>query len=54
MSITPNQYRKKPVTIEAMQWDGQLSTASAVIDWILTNGGTASYDCLTDTCGLKP
>jgi hypothetical protein len=36
-------YRKKPVVIEAVQWDGTVSAAKATIDWILAHGGTASY-----------
>lgn len=40
---TPKKYRKKPVTIEAVQWDGTVEGATPIIDWILTNGGTARY-----------
>ncbi len=36
-------YRKKPVTIQAMQWDGTALGATPIIDWILANGGSASY-----------
>lgn len=39
-----SKYRKKPVVIEAMQWDTQ-TDASVVIDWILSRGGTARYAC---------
>ena len=38
-------YRKKPVEIEAMQWDGTAPGATAVIDWVLSNDGTATYTC---------
>jgi hypothetical protein len=38
------KYRKKPVVIEAMQWDGTASGATPIIDWILSNGGTATFD----------
>ena len=41
----PKKYRKKPVVIEAMQWDGTAAGASDVIDWILAGGGTATYMC---------
>lgn len=37
------RYRKKPVEIEAMQWDGSVTSASEVIDWILSCDGTARY-----------
>jgi hypothetical protein len=36
-------YRKKPVVIEAQRWDGTVSAATQIIDWVLANGGTARY-----------
>lgn len=39
----PLLYRKKPVTIEAMQWDGTAAGATPIIDWVLANGATARY-----------
>lgn len=27
------EYRKRPVVIEAMQWDGSLASAQAVVEW---------------------
>lgn len=41
--MTPNRYRKKPVVIEATQWDGTAEDAASVIDWILSHGETARY-----------
>lgn len=43
------RYRKKPVVIEAMQWDGTAAGAGPVIDWVLRHGGTASYWCSNGT-----
>ena len=43
MSTTPKRYRKKPVVIEAMQWDGTAEGATPIINWILGNDGTARY-----------
>lgn len=40
---TPKKYRKKPVAIEAMQWDGTAEGATPIIDWILAHDGTARY-----------
>lgn len=37
------RYRSRPVVIEAMQWSGQVVDATAVIDWVLAGGGSASY-----------
>lgn len=37
------EFRKKPVVIEAKPWNGSVGWATAIIDWILTNGGTARY-----------
>ena len=39
------KYRKKPVVIEAMQWDGTAEGATPIIEWVLSNGGTANYVC---------
>lgn len=41
----PARFRKKPVEIEAIQWDGTAPGATVIIDWILGHGGTARYDC---------
>lgn len=39
----PQQYRKRPIVIEARQWDGSAAGATPVIEWVLTGGGTARY-----------
>lgn len=39
------KFRKKPVEIEAMQWDGTADGATRIIDWILSHGSTATYTC---------
>jgi hypothetical protein len=36
------RYRKRPVVIEAMQWDGTAEDAGPVINWILANGPRAA------------
>jgi hypothetical protein len=36
-------YRKKPVVVEAMHWDGYPVTATVIIDWMLASDGTARY-----------
>jgi hypothetical protein len=38
-----NKFRKKPVVIEAYQWDGFAEGAAPIINWILQNGGVARY-----------
>lgn len=39
------KYRKKPVVIEAVQWDGTAKGSTQIIDWILKNGErSARYD----------
>lgn len=35
------QFRKKPVVIEAIQFDGTLAKATEIIDWVFAGGGTA-------------
>lgn len=42
------RYRKKPVEIEAAQWDGTAEGATPIIDWILANGGVASFWDMND------
>jgi hypothetical protein len=37
------RYRKKPVEIEAIQWDGTAAGATPIINWVLENGSTARY-----------
>lgn len=32
------RFRKKPVTVEAMHWDGTPEGATPIIDWVLQNG----------------
>lgn len=39
---TAQQYRKKPVVIDAMRWEGGPAAASDVIDWILATGQRAA------------
>lgn len=40
-----SKFRKKPVVIEAHQWDGTAAGATPIIDWILSAEGTARYTC---------
>src|SRR5574343_1937154 len=37
------RFRKKPVEIEAMQWDGTAAGATHIINWVLDGNGTARY-----------
>lgn len=37
------KYRKKPVEIEARQWDGFEDTAKELIEWMRENGTNAFY-----------
>lgn len=39
------RYRKLPVEIDAIQWDGTATGATSIIDWILDSGSTANYVC---------
>jgi len=36
------RFRKKPVVIEAKQWDGTAKSAGPIIDWILTSGSRSA------------
>lgn len=37
------RYRKRPVEVDAAQWDGTAEGATPIIDWVLDGGGTATY-----------
>jgi hypothetical protein len=39
------KFRKKPVEVEAQQWDGTAKGATPIIDWILASDASASYLC---------
>jgi hypothetical protein len=49
----PGTYRKKPVQIQAIHWDGTAEGATPVIDWVLAGGGTARYSDATDAPGAR-
>lgn len=44
---TPKTYRKKPVEIEAMQYDGTARGATPILDWIYAYDERAYYRCST-------
>lgn len=44
--MDPKTFRKRPVEIEAMQWDGTAEGATPIIQWILDGGGTATFRCV--------
>ena len=50
--MTSQRFRKKPVEVEARQWNGTAYAASPIIDWILREGGTARYSC-DDGCNER-
>lgn len=33
ISLRPRRFRKKPVTVEAMQWDGTEASQQAIVTW---------------------
>lgn len=37
------RFRKKPVVIDAIQYDGTVEKATEIIDWVLAGGGTAHF-----------
>lgn len=44
----PQPFRKMPVEIEAMQFDGTPSTAMSIIDWALVNNAVIRCHCPDD------
>ena len=47
MTTTPQRFTKRPVTIEAIQWDGTKESASHILDWMFSwaidRGASANY-----------
>lgn len=41
--MEPKKYRKRPVVIEAIRFDGGPANASGIIDWVTDNDGTATW-----------
>lgn len=41
-------FRKKPVIIRAMQFKGSTESATGILDWVLANGGNATYHDIDD------
>ena len=39
----PRRFRKKPVEIVAVPFEGGAAAAAPIIDWVLAHGGTARY-----------
>lgn len=40
------KYRKKPVEIEAIQWNGLADLGRDIIDWANSYGVTITYSCI--------
>lgn len=40
--MTPRRYRKRPVEIDAAQFDGTLECAVSIVEWIKSGSGRAS------------
>lgn len=47
-------YRKKPVVVQAMQWDGTAEGATPIIQWVLTGEHAARYECKNRPCDGHP
>lgn len=41
-------FRKKPVIIRAMQFRGSAQSATEILDWVIREGGSASYHDIDD------
>lgn len=54
MSIIPAEFRKRPVVIEAIRWDGTAEGATPIIGWILAEGDLAArYDSGDPEVGIS-
>lgn len=43
--MSVQKFRKRPIVIEAIQWDGTSEGATPIIDWMRRHGTTARYLC---------
>ena len=50
----PQRFRKKPVVIEAMQWDGSIEGVRPIQRWANDSAGTASTIVLDTTGVMAP
>lgn len=41
----PQKFRKRPVVIEAMQWDGTSEGATPILHWVHSHGERIKYRC---------
>lgn len=41
----PRRFRKKPLVVEAMLYDGTVQSANEIIDWAMDHDGTITYWC---------
>lgn len=41
----PRNYTKRPVTIQAMQWDGTAADATDIIEWAANYDANIGYSC---------
>lgn len=46
--IKPMKFRKLPVEIQAMRWQGTAGSATFIMDWINSQGGSVLYWCASD------
>jgi hypothetical protein len=54
MTTEIGKYRKKPVLIEAMLWDGTREAAKTIIDWAAQKRREITYYPFTDTYSRHP
>lgn len=48
MSPAIKRYRKKPVVIEGMQFDGTAKSAKDIIDWAMSHDSIIGYRCTNE------
>lgn len=46
-------YKRKPIIVEAIQWDGTFDSAMIIFDWIVRNSGNIEMKKLTAGISLK-
>ena len=50
MTLNPQRFQKRPVQIQAMQFDGTASVTDAILRWAGSQIGMLGYNQATNTC----
>lgn len=53
ITVTPQEYKKKVSTVEAIQWDGSLASVQDVLDWVLLKDEKSTLNAKFTSAGIR-